>query len=110
MAVYSEELAQLMIEATKKKSQRLIAKEAQVSQTTIGNMVMGRIPSRDICTRVAPASDIDIHTMMIACGYEQKLPIDPVERMQVFLKQNFPDLKQEDIDIIEDVIRRREKE
>lgn len=67
---YSEELAQLMRELTQKKSYRQIARDAETSPSTIGNMVLGRIPSEDVCIRVAKAADTEPDTLLLACGYE----------------------------------------
>jgi uncharacterized membrane protein YebE (DUF533 family) len=69
---YKEELAELMRQATKTKSQRAIAKDANVSQGTIGNMVMGKVSSREICMRVATAANISISKMLVAAGYEKE--------------------------------------
>ncbi|MEN6370381.1 MAG: helix-turn-helix transcriptional regulator [Armatimonadota bacterium] len=77
---YSEALASLMREVTTKKSQRQLAKESDVSQGTIGNMVMGRIPSRDVALRVAKAADIDEIAMLLACNYDE--PDNPVDAIE----------------------------
>jgi transcriptional regulator with XRE-family HTH domain len=67
---YSEELAEIMRQATASRSQRQVAKEAQVSQGTIGNMLMGMVPSRDVITRVAQAIGVPVTSMLKAAGYE----------------------------------------
>ncbi len=106
MAKYSEELASLMREAIKNKSQRQIAKEAGVSQTTIGNMVLGMIPSEDICSQVAPAIDKDENEVLAICGYLSALK--PIDQIRYLLKKNWPYLEQEDKELIESVIEKRE--
>ena len=105
MAIFREDLSAIMRKATEKKSQRQIAKDAEVSQTTIGNMVLGMVPSRSICTKVAKAIGVTEYDMLIACGYEQ--PTDPVDRLEVQLKQSWPDLTDEDIEIIKRVVQER---
>lgn len=82
---YSEQLAQVMRELTSKKSYRQIAKDAEISPSTIGNMVLGRIPSEEICIKVANAANSDPDILLLACGYEPQPP--PAERAAEALSQ-----------------------
>ena len=75
-AKYSDNLANLMLEVTSKKSYRQLARDAGTSPSTISNMVLGRIPSREMALRVAEASRVPLKTMMEACNYEMPNPDD----------------------------------
>lgn len=79
-----------------------MAVAADVSQATIGNMLMGRVPSKSIAEKVARAAGIDVQTMLVACGYEQS--VDTVERLEVMLRKSWPDLEQSDLDIIKGIV------
>lgn len=81
---YSNALADLMLNATQKKSQRQIARDAEVSQGTVGNMVLGRVPSREVCLAVAEASGIDPIVMLSAAGYE--VDQDPLQTIRLALR------------------------
>jgi transcriptional regulator with XRE-family HTH domain len=91
---YSKELEDMMARGLATKSQRQVAREAQVSQGTIGNMTMGRVPSREVVAAVAPAIDVSIPAMLEACGYEvQPLP----DAIISAAKQSEPDLTEAEI-------------
>jgi transcriptional regulator with XRE-family HTH domain len=93
---YTEALAQLMREATTSRSQRQLARGAGVSQGTIGNMVLGRVPSRDVCLRVAQAAGIPATRLLQAAGYDTDA--DPVAAVEWGLRcTNIPDEGKEQI-------------
>ena len=81
---YKTELADLMLRATATRSQRQAAKDANVSPATIGNMVLGRVPSAEICERVAIALSVPVPDMLIAAGYESHT--DPIEAIDMCLR------------------------
>ncbi len=113
MAKYSEKLATIMREATKNRSQRSVAKEAGVSQATIGNMVLGLIVSRDICSRVAAAIDIPEDELLVAAGHWQE-PDEVIEIGDTKVefrttKDEFSAGEKEEIrQAIEDIIRKQQ--
>jgi len=104
-----EELAALMRDATKNRSQRRIARDADVSQTTIGNMLLGRVPGQDICRRVAAAAGIDEETMLRAAGHLE--PADPVDRVKLCLRapRMLPETERQLRQVIEQIEAERAK-
>ncbi len=78
--VYSERLAELMLKATEGRSYRKIARDAGISPSTIGNMVLGRVPSADICTAVANALGIPPSAVLEASGHPVPEPDDLIRK------------------------------
>jgi transcriptional regulator with XRE-family HTH domain len=75
---YREELAELMREITATRSYRQLAKDAELSPSTIGNMVLGRVPSREVCLKVAHAANIPSSKMLEAAGYDMPDALEAV--------------------------------
>lgn len=80
---YREELADLMLKITAGKSYRQIARDAKISPSTIGNMVIGRVPSSAVCIAVANAVGIEPGILLSSAG----LPApDAVEAVNLALR------------------------
>lgn len=67
---FSEEWAAAVRSAIGSRSQRQIAARTGVSQTYIGNMLLGQVPSRDVAIRFAEATGAEPNALLRAAGLE----------------------------------------
>lgn len=77
------------------KSQRKLAQEMGVSQTTVGNMLMGRIPSEEIIRKFAKAIGEDPEVWL------QKTKFYETE---TFLRKEWEGMSDADIDRVREIV------
>jgi transcriptional regulator with XRE-family HTH domain len=88
---YDQSFADYIRKKMGSRSQRQIAFKVGVSQTTIGNYLLGRRPDVSIAPRLAEALGVPENELMVAAGYI-KPPANPAERATEALSE-IPDME-----------------